>query len=84
MSILRSWFCLAFAAGLLSAQQPAYDLLIKGGHVIDPKNGRPMNDIKFYIDNIPWLTDEDRYKIFEGNARRLFSRLRTPAVFPGK
>ena len=28
---------LFFAAGL-AAQEPAYDLLIKGGHVIDPKN----------------------------------------------
>jgi dihydroorotase len=28
-----------FAACFLGAQQPTYDLLLKGGHVIDPKNG---------------------------------------------
>lgn len=39
MSIFRGWFFLLVAAGALSAQQPAYDLLLKGGHVIDPKNG---------------------------------------------
>ena len=50
------------------------------GDVIDPKNGRPMNDIKNYIDAIPWLTDADRYAIYEGNARQLFSRLKLPAA----
>jgi 4-oxalmesaconate hydratase len=49
------------------------------GDVIDPKNGRPMNDIKNYIDAIPWLSDADRFAIYEGNARKLFTRLKTPA-----
>jgi hypothetical protein len=26
------------------------------------------------VKSIEWLTDQDRYKIFEGNARRLYSR----------
>ena len=30
---------LLLLAGLASAQGPQYDLLLKGGHVIDPKNG---------------------------------------------
>src|SRR5204862_564060 len=28
-----------FAAAALVPAQPAYDLMLKGGHVIDPKNG---------------------------------------------
>ena len=48
------------------------------GDVIDPKTGHPLNDIKWYIDNIPSLSDADRYAIFEGNARRLFPRLQLP------
>jgi len=26
------------------------------------------------VQSIDWLTDEDRYKIFEGNAKRLYTR----------
>src|ERR1041384_7490804 len=32
-------FTFVFLAALASAQQPQYDLLLKGGHVLDPKNG---------------------------------------------
>lgn len=35
---MRTTVCLLAAACGLTAQQPAYDLLLKGGHVIDPKN----------------------------------------------
>lgn len=49
------------------------------GDTIDPLTGHAFNDIKWYIENIPWLTEEDRYKIFEGNARKLFSRAKLPA-----
>jgi len=45
------------------------------GSVIDPRTGRALNDIKPYIDAIEWLTDADRYAIFEGNARKVYSRL---------
>ncbi len=48
------------------------------GDVIDPATGRSTNDIKTYIDAIPWLSNEDRHKLYEGNARRLFSRLQLP------
>jgi predicted TIM-barrel fold metal-dependent hydrolase len=48
------------------------------GDVVDPETGRPMNDIKSYIDEISWLTEENRQAIYEGNARRLFTRLRIP------
>lgn len=45
------------------------------GSVIDPATGRALNDIKAYIDAIPWLTDADRGAIYEENARSVYSRL---------
>lgn len=42
---------------------------------IDPETGHPFDDTKRYIDNAPNLGQAERHKIFEGNARRLFSRL---------
>ena len=37
---LKILVCVVAAAGaLVQAQTPEFDLLIKGGHVIDPKNG---------------------------------------------
>ena len=41
----------------------------------DPQTGEFFDDTKKYIDACPQLTDEDRYKIFEGNARRIYPRL---------
>ena len=48
------------------------------GDTIDPQTGHAFNDIKWYIDSIPWLTDEDRYKLYEGNVKRLFPRAKLP------
>ncbi|WP_201835436.1 amidohydrolase family protein [Microvirga zambiensis] len=42
---------------------------------IDPETGYYFDDTKRYIDNVSWLTDEDRYKIFEGNARKVYPRV---------
>ena len=50
------------------------------GSVIDPRTGRSLNDVKPKIEAIDWLTEEDRYAIFEGNARTAFSRLKVPAT----
>jgi 4-oxalmesaconate hydratase len=44
------------------------------GDTIDPLTGHAFNDIKWYIDQIPWLSEADRHKIFEANARMLFTR----------
>ena len=52
------------------------------GDTIDPQTGHAFNDIKWYIDSIPWLSEDDRYKIFEGNARALFSRAKLPGAPP--
>jgi 4-oxalmesaconate hydratase len=42
---------------------------------IDPETGHRFDDTKRYIDAVPWLSDADRSKIFEGNARRVYGRL---------
>jgi 4-oxalmesaconate hydratase len=44
---------------------------------IDPETSRSYDDTKHFIQNAPGLTDEDRHKIFEGNARRVYPRLNT-------
>jgi len=41
---------------------------------IDPNTGDYFDDTKKYVDQLD-LTDNDRYKLFEGNARRVFPRL---------
>ena len=46
------------------------------GSVKDPVTGKALNDTKQYIDRIDWLSDEDRHAIFEGNARRIYTRMR--------
>ena len=47
------------------------------GSGIDPQSGRQYDDIKPTIESIGALTAEQKYDIFEGNARRLFPRFRT-------
>lgn len=47
------------------------------GSVKDPATGRALNDIRPLIDAISWLTAEDRARVFERNARELFTRLGT-------
>jgi len=44
-------------------------------NAIDPQTGKWFDDTKPYLDGISWLSDEDRHKLFEGNARRVYSRL---------
>jgi 4-oxalmesaconate hydratase len=41
----------------------------------DPDTGEYFDDTKRYLDACPALSDEDRVKIFEGNARRVYPRL---------
>jgi 4-oxalmesaconate hydratase len=42
------------------------------GTAKDPKTGKWLDDIKPYIEGIEWLSDADKKKIFEDNARKLF------------
>ncbi|MFD5033881.1 amidohydrolase family protein [Streptomyces sp. NPDC058220] len=42
------------------------------GSVKDPETGRWIDDIHLLIEDIDWLTDEDRAALFETNAVKLF------------
>src|SRR5215468_637197 len=43
------------------------------GTVKDPRTGRWLDETRFTIEAIDWLTADDRRKIFEDNAKRLFN-----------
>src|SRR5262249_6878763 len=43
---------------------------------IDARTGHYSDDTKGYVDALEGLSDEDRAKIFEGNALRVYPRLR--------
>ena len=43
---------------------------------IDPETGHPFDDTKRYVDALG-LGEADKRKIFEGNARKVYSRLKT-------
>lgn len=88
VSLRRLWF------DTVLHDQRALDLLISvvgvdrtvfaterpgSGTVTNPATGRPFDDIKPDIEAIETLGDDDRRRIFEGNARALFSRF-DPAV----
>ena len=42
---------------------------------IDPETGHYFDDTKRYIDQVSWLNDADRRKIYEDNARRVYPLL---------
>jgi 4-oxalmesaconate hydratase len=42
---------------------------------IDPETGHHFDDTRRYLDRVPGLTDGDRHKLFEGNARKVYPRL---------
>jgi 4-oxalmesaconate hydratase len=50
---------------------------------IDPRTGQYYDDTKKYLDALP-LSEGDRYKLFEGNARRVYPRIAKQLVKPAK
>ena len=42
---------------------------------IDPETGDYYDDTKRYVQATANLSDEQRYKVYEGNARRVYPRL---------
>jgi 4-oxalmesaconate hydratase len=42
---------------------------------IDPETGFNYDDTKRYVDATVNLSDADKYKVFEGNVRKVFPRL---------
>ena len=41
---------------------------------VDPNTDRKFDETVDFAKHISWLSDEDRYKILEGNARKVFTR----------
>ncbi|MDR5856084.1 amidohydrolase family protein [Caballeronia sp. LZ062] len=67
-------------AELLARVIPAKNILFASETIgavqgIDPETGHHFDDTRRYIDGIAWLSDEDRQRIFEGNARAVYPRL---------
>jgi 4-oxalmesaconate hydratase len=48
--------------------------MLGSAKAVDPLTGRFFDDTVGIFESIEWLSDEDRYRIFEGNARKLYSR----------
>jgi 4-oxalmesaconate hydratase len=46
---------------------------------IDPETGHYYDDTKRYFDALP-LSDQQRYQLFEGNARKVYPRIATRLV----
>jgi 4-oxalmesaconate hydratase len=51
---------------------------------IDPETGFHFDDTKRYVDQVKALGDDDRYRIFEGNARHVYPRLDRRLAARGK
>ena len=51
---------------------------------IDPQTGNYFDDTKRYIEASKILSDDDRFQIYEGNARRVFPRLDAALKLKGK
>jgi 4-oxalmesaconate hydratase len=51
---------------------------------IDPETGSYYDDTKRYIQATPNLNEEQRYKVYEGNVRRVFPRLDAALKAQGK
>ena len=51
---------------------------------IDPYTGHYFDDTKRYVDSAKNISADDRHAIFEGNARRVFSRLDAALKAKGK
>jgi predicted TIM-barrel fold metal-dependent hydrolase len=54
------------------------------GTALNPETGRAFDDIKALIDDIDFLSAEDRANIYENNARKLFPRLKARGGAPGR
>ena len=66
---------------LLTKVVPADNILFASEMVgavkgIDPKTGQYFDDTRRYVDATPNLSAADRQKVFEGNAMKVYPRLK--------
>jgi hypothetical protein len=57
--------------------------MVRAVRGIDPETGQYFDDTKRYFDALN-LSESDRYKIFEGNARKIFPRMKAGNSVPAK
>src|SRR5437763_8657377 len=74
--------CVYHQAGidLLTRVIPADNILFASEMIgavrgIDPETGHAYDDTRRYVDLTPHLSEADRRKVYEGNARRVYPRL---------
>ena len=48
-------------------------------NAVAPQTGRNFEDTGPILQSIDWLSDADRYKITEGNARKVYLRMKVGA-----
>jgi len=75
--------CVYHQAGIdcMSRVVPAKNILFASEMVgavkgIDPETGNYFDDTKRYIDATPYLTDDEKELIFEGNVRSIYPRIK--------
>lgn len=82
-TVLHSKDSLAMLIKLVGSDRVIFGTENPGsGSALNPENGLAFDDIKALIDNIDFLTEEDRTNIYEKNARRLFTRLKAKGGAP--
>jgi 4-oxalmesaconate hydratase len=75
-SVLYNTESIEFLIRMVGADRVLFGTELPGsGTATDPETGRSMDDLKPLIDAFDWLNDEDRHAVFEGNARRCYTRL---------
>jgi 4-oxalmesaconate hydratase len=52
--------------------------MLGAGKAVDPKTGKTFDHTAGFLKQIGWLSTEDKAKILEANARKLFSRVKWP------
>lgn len=92
-SLKRMWFdtvlhsrdSIALLVKLVGSERVVFGTENPGsGTALNPETGRSFDDIKALVDEIEFLTPQDRAHIYENNARVLFPRLRARGGAPGR
>ncbi|MFK4441324.1 4-oxalmesaconate hydratase [Caballeronia udeis] len=75
--------CVYHQAGidLLTKVIPADNILFASEMVgavrgVDPETGHYFDDTRRYIDQVAWLSADEKQKIFSGNAQKVYSRMK--------
>ena len=83
--------CVYHQAGidLLTRVIPADNILFASEMIgavrgVDPETGFHYDDTKRYVEASPNLSASDRFKIYEGNARRVYPRLHAALQVQGR